>query len=343
MDVIWLTKKASRTDSTVQDDNNRSGNDTDADDADIRPIYDEEPMAEVQLTAECNIFAIGQQHTEQPEIINEVLRLENTTDASNKRQQQPDSTSSTSTLATTVTANGNFNFLFPPLSKHLESRSNGWECIENNNVGLSLRSNQNGGIYQGHPELEIAVLSMIGEDVYKENATRLANTGTMHNRIRRRCCAHSSEVGFIPTCSYSSFQSQSFTSSIVDSNLPHHQRKPQSSNKDHQLGRLVRLIITSCHNKLFTSYEMLVRAQVIKKVKIKMIQVKEMMQDNDLKNSKSKDKGSRSRSQSMNEQSHYKQDKTKTRQSINVKSHIFNVISSTEEFEERDLNIRGDC
>ncbi|GKB35287.1 hypothetical protein Tco_0880229, partial [Tanacetum coccineum] len=58
---------------------------------------------------------------------------------------------------------------------------------------------------------------------------------------------------------------------------------------------------------------------------IKMIQVKEMMQDNDLKNSKSKDKGSRSRSQSMNEQSHYKQDKTKTRQSINVKSHIFNV------------------
>ncbi|GJT49990.1 hypothetical protein Tco_0976147 [Tanacetum coccineum] len=233
--------------------------------------------------------------------------------------------------------------LFPPLSKHLESRSNGWECIENNNVGLSLRSNQNGGIYQGHPELEIAVLSMIGEDVYKENATRLANTGTMHNRIRRRCCAHSSEVGFIPTCSYSSFQSQSFTSSIVDSNLPHHQRKPQSSNKDHQLGRLVRLIITSCHNKLFTSYEMLVRAQVIKKVKIKMIQVREMMQDNDLKNSKSKDKGSRSRSQSMNEQSHYKQDKTKTRQSINVKSHIFNVISGTEEFEERDLNIGGDC
>ncbi|GJU32513.1 hypothetical protein Tco_1176102 [Tanacetum coccineum] len=63
--------KSIRTDSTVQDDNSRSGNDTDADDADIRPIYDEEPMAEVQLTAECNIFAIGQQHTEQPEIINE--------------------------------------------------------------------------------------------------------------------------------------------------------------------------------------------------------------------------------------------------------------------------------
>ncbi|GJS59038.1 hypothetical protein Tco_0653822 [Tanacetum coccineum] len=55
----------------VQDDNNKSGNDINTDDAYIRPIYDEEPMAEVQLTAECNIFAIGQQHTEQPEIINE--------------------------------------------------------------------------------------------------------------------------------------------------------------------------------------------------------------------------------------------------------------------------------
>ncbi|GKG23648.1 hypothetical protein Tco_0391684, partial [Tanacetum coccineum] len=58
-----------RTDSTVQNDNNRSGNDTDADDAYIRPIYDKEPMAEVQLTAECNNFAIGQHHTEQPKII----------------------------------------------------------------------------------------------------------------------------------------------------------------------------------------------------------------------------------------------------------------------------------
>ncbi|GKE21718.1 hypothetical protein Tco_1433230, partial [Tanacetum coccineum] len=34
------------TESEVQDDNSRSGNDTDANDTDIRPIYDEEPMAE---------------------------------------------------------------------------------------------------------------------------------------------------------------------------------------------------------------------------------------------------------------------------------------------------------
>ncbi|GKA92071.1 hypothetical protein Tco_0813996 [Tanacetum coccineum] len=55
----------------MQDDSSRSGNDTDADDIYIRPIYDEEPMAEEQLTTECNIFAIRQQHTEQPKIINE--------------------------------------------------------------------------------------------------------------------------------------------------------------------------------------------------------------------------------------------------------------------------------
>ncbi|GJT33257.1 ATP synthase CF0 subunit III [Tanacetum coccineum] len=44
-----------------------------------------------------------------------------------------------------------------------------------------------------------------------------------------------------------------------------------------------------------------IRAQVDQGSQIKMIQVKEMMQDNDFKNSKSKDKGSKSRSQSMDE------------------------------------------
>ncbi|GJX94847.1 hypothetical protein Tco_0349433 [Tanacetum coccineum] len=45
------------------------------------------------------------------EVINQLRQFFrcHTTDASNKRQQQPDSTSSTSTLATTVTANGNFD------------------------------------------------------------------------------------------------------------------------------------------------------------------------------------------------------------------------------------------
>ncbi|GKG21173.1 hypothetical protein Tco_0383768, partial [Tanacetum coccineum] len=37
----------------------------------IRPIYDEEPMAEVHLSADNNVFATGQQHTKQPEFNNE--------------------------------------------------------------------------------------------------------------------------------------------------------------------------------------------------------------------------------------------------------------------------------
>ncbi|GJV23520.1 hypothetical protein Tco_1376215 [Tanacetum coccineum] len=71
LDVDLADTESIRIDLTVQDDNSRSGNDIDVDDADIRPIYDKEQMAEVQLTVECNIFAIRQQHIEQPEIINE--------------------------------------------------------------------------------------------------------------------------------------------------------------------------------------------------------------------------------------------------------------------------------
>ncbi|GKE27194.1 hypothetical protein Tco_1442578, partial [Tanacetum coccineum] len=71
LDADLVVTESSGTESEVQDESNMSGNDTDVDDADIRPIYNEEPMSEVQLTAECNIFAIGQQHTEKPKIINE--------------------------------------------------------------------------------------------------------------------------------------------------------------------------------------------------------------------------------------------------------------------------------
>ncbi|GKD14207.1 hypothetical protein Tco_1198614 [Tanacetum coccineum] len=71
LDNGLVVMESNGTESKVQDDSNRSGNDTDVDDAYIRPIYNEEPMVEVQLTAEYNIFTIGQQHTDQPEIINE--------------------------------------------------------------------------------------------------------------------------------------------------------------------------------------------------------------------------------------------------------------------------------
>ncbi|GKD89800.1 hypothetical protein Tco_1365307 [Tanacetum coccineum] len=40
-------------------------------DANIRPIYDEEPMTKVQTTAVINVLATGQQHTEQPEFNND--------------------------------------------------------------------------------------------------------------------------------------------------------------------------------------------------------------------------------------------------------------------------------
>nr|GEY68934.1 hypothetical protein [Tanacetum cinerariifolium] len=78
-----------------------------------------------------------------------------------------------------------------------------------------------------------------------------------------------------------------------------------------------------------------------------------------LKLSKSKDEGSRSRSQSMNDQSYYKQAKTKTMikqgnllqecyrsyKNVNIKYEVLHIkkASTTKEFEERDLNIGGDC
>nr|GEW50842.1 hypothetical protein [Tanacetum cinerariifolium] len=48
----------------------KSWNDAHADDVDSKPVYDEEPMAEVQLIVDHNAFAIGQQHTEQPKFNN---------------------------------------------------------------------------------------------------------------------------------------------------------------------------------------------------------------------------------------------------------------------------------
>ncbi|GJW13663.1 hypothetical protein Tco_0017796 [Tanacetum coccineum] len=71
LDASLVDTKSSGTELKEQDTSSISGNDAQPDDADIRPIYDEEPMAEVQTTAEINVFATGQQHTEQPEFNNE--------------------------------------------------------------------------------------------------------------------------------------------------------------------------------------------------------------------------------------------------------------------------------
>ncbi|GJT15998.1 hypothetical protein Tco_0874704 [Tanacetum coccineum] len=71
LDASLVDTESSGTTLKEQDTSSRSGNDAHADDADIRPMYDEEPMAKVQTIAEVNVFAIGQQHTKQPEFNND--------------------------------------------------------------------------------------------------------------------------------------------------------------------------------------------------------------------------------------------------------------------------------
>ncbi|GKB96164.1 hypothetical protein Tco_0982301, partial [Tanacetum coccineum] len=71
LDASLVDIKSGRTESEKQETSSRSGNDAHVDDAKIRPIYDEEPMVEVQLTADNNVFATRQQHIEQPEFNNE--------------------------------------------------------------------------------------------------------------------------------------------------------------------------------------------------------------------------------------------------------------------------------
>ncbi|GJY81242.1 hypothetical protein Tco_0493993 [Tanacetum coccineum] len=70
LDASSVIIESNGTESQKQDTSSRSGNDAHVNDADIRPIYNEEPMAEVQTTDD-NVSATGQQHTEQPEFNNE--------------------------------------------------------------------------------------------------------------------------------------------------------------------------------------------------------------------------------------------------------------------------------
>nr|GEV76922.1 hypothetical protein [Tanacetum cinerariifolium] len=50
VDADLVVTESSGTKSELQEDSSKSGNDTDADDVDIRPIYDEEPMAEASYS-----------------------------------------------------------------------------------------------------------------------------------------------------------------------------------------------------------------------------------------------------------------------------------------------------
>nr|GEY32706.1 hypothetical protein [Tanacetum cinerariifolium] len=86
-DASSVDTESSRTDAKEQDTSSRSENDAHVDDADTRPIYDEEPMAEVQTTAKIDVFAIGQQHTEQPEFNNEGEVVQNAEECHDTWQQ----------------------------------------------------------------------------------------------------------------------------------------------------------------------------------------------------------------------------------------------------------------
>ncbi|GJS63538.1 hypothetical protein Tco_0678102 [Tanacetum coccineum] len=71
LDASLVNTESNGTESKEQDTSSRSRNGAHDDDAYIRPIYDEEPMVEVQTTTEINVFATGQQHTKQLEFNNE--------------------------------------------------------------------------------------------------------------------------------------------------------------------------------------------------------------------------------------------------------------------------------
>ncbi|GJW72710.1 hypothetical protein Tco_0132080, partial [Tanacetum coccineum] len=69
LDASLVIIKSNGTESQEQDTSSKSGNDAHVDDADIKPIYDEEPKAEVQMTTNNNVSAKRQQQTEQLEFI----------------------------------------------------------------------------------------------------------------------------------------------------------------------------------------------------------------------------------------------------------------------------------
>ncbi|GKF01775.1 hypothetical protein Tco_0028698, partial [Tanacetum coccineum] len=75
--VGLVVTESSGTESDKQNTSSRSGNDTThAVDADIRLVNDQEPLAEVQLTAQHNVLANEQQHTKQSEPIYYTYLLE---------------------------------------------------------------------------------------------------------------------------------------------------------------------------------------------------------------------------------------------------------------------------
>ncbi|GJZ22033.1 retrovirus-related pol polyprotein from transposon TNT 1-94 [Tanacetum coccineum] len=76
LDVDLVVTESNGTKSEKHDTSSRSGNDTHAKDADIKPANDKEPMAEVQLNDQHNVLAYEQQHSMQSEPIYDTHLLE---------------------------------------------------------------------------------------------------------------------------------------------------------------------------------------------------------------------------------------------------------------------------
>ncbi|GJT12085.1 retrovirus-related pol polyprotein from transposon TNT 1-94 [Tanacetum coccineum] len=76
LDAGLVVTESNETESERHVSSSRSKNDTHAEDVDIKPMNDNEPMAEVQLTAQHNVLANEQQHSMQSEPIYDTHLLE---------------------------------------------------------------------------------------------------------------------------------------------------------------------------------------------------------------------------------------------------------------------------
>nr|GEX10210.1 hypothetical protein [Tanacetum cinerariifolium] len=76
LDDDLVVTKSSGTESEKHDTISKSKNDTHAEDADIKPINNKEPMVEVQLTAQNNVLVNEQHHYVQSEPIYDTYMLE---------------------------------------------------------------------------------------------------------------------------------------------------------------------------------------------------------------------------------------------------------------------------
>nr|GEU29944.1 hypothetical protein [Tanacetum cinerariifolium] len=86
-DASLVITECSGTKSDKHDTSSMSGNDADTEDANIRPLNDQAPLAEVQLTAQHNVLANEQNHSMQSEPIYDTHLLEKV-----DRNTTPDST-----------------------------------------------------------------------------------------------------------------------------------------------------------------------------------------------------------------------------------------------------------